>query len=158
MIQNNSFDEIWSLNPSERRNQGVEKSVEIPIGNGRKPYCANKLNSHICISTHRVLPTILQTQVFIRFKRGLFYCLSLVALSCLNQYGKEQVKILVFDLVIAKYKCDCLQTTRSKESLIEFISAGKVAWGNLAAPLGDGFLPFPKGISMDFFDLLISSF
>ena len=43
-----------------------------------------------------------------------------------------------------------LQTTRSKESLIEFISAEKVAWDNLAAPLGDGFLPFPMGISTNF--------
>ena len=45
---------------------------------------------------------------------------------------------------------ESLQTTRSKESLIEFISAEKVAWDNLAAPLGDGFLPFPMGISTDF--------
>ena len=37
MTQNDSFDERWSLNPSEKRNEKVEKSVEIPIGNGRKP-------------------------------------------------------------------------------------------------------------------------
>ena len=48
------------------------------------------------------------------------------------------------------FKQGALQTTRSKESLIEFISAEKVAWDNLAAPLGDGFLPFPMGISTDF--------
>jgi hypothetical protein len=50
----------------------------------------------------------------------------------------------------AQYKCDCLACLHYKESLIEFISAEKVAWDNLAAPLGDGFLPFPMGISTDF--------
>ena len=53
-----------------------------------------------------------------------------------------------FDL--SKLKNEPLQTTKSKESLIEFIFAEKVACDNLAAPLGDGFLPFPMGISTDF--------
>src|ERR1700727_20578 len=47
-------------------------------------------------------------RVFIRFKRGLFYCFSLVVLICLNQYEKQQVKTLVFELTVAKHKCDCL--------------------------------------------------
>ena len=61
-------------------------------------------------------------------------------------------------LNLSKLKKEPLQTTRSKESLIEFISAEKVAWDNLAAHLGDGFLPFPMGIYTDFSTFLISLF
>ena len=53
-------------------------------------------------------------------------------------------------LNLSKLKKEPLQTTRSKGHLIEFTFAEKVAWDNLAAPLGDGFLPFPMGISTDF--------
>ena len=38
LTQNDSFDEKWSLNPSEGRNSKVKKSIEISIQNGRKPY------------------------------------------------------------------------------------------------------------------------
>ena len=35
--QNDSFDETWSLNPSEKRNQKIKKSIEISIEDCKKP-------------------------------------------------------------------------------------------------------------------------
>src|ERR1700727_3153045 len=61
-------------------------------------------------------------------------------------------------LNLSKLKKEPLQTTRSKESLIEFISAEKVAWDNLAAPLGDGFLPHFLWEFLQIFQLLNFSF
>ena len=113
MTQNDSFYEIRSLSPSEKKNQKIEKSIEISIEDCKKPYSAYYLNSHMrpLVATFGgdSVPIALKTRVFVCFVCGLFCPLSFCVVNCLNSLEKQEIKTLCSEVPCTKYKCEHLE-------------------------------------------------